>query len=293
MTERPLGKETTSTAPDALPKPGEAPSRWTDENFGLLLAAVSDRAMVLLDAAGKILGCNDAAQRLTGFRADEIVGEHFSRFYPRPDVERGGPQHDLERAAAAGGCEVEGWRLRKDGSSFCARQVLTALRDPVGGLRGFATLTCALAEAGQIAGEPLAGPRQGSAIVMRTLLYVEDNTANLQLVEQIVGRRPDLRLLSARNGTLGIELARSAQPDVILMDINLPGMSGIRAMQILRSERLTAHIPVVALSANALPRDIERGLEAGFFRYLTKPLRIEEFLATLDVALAFAEKAVK
>jgi CheY-like chemotaxis protein len=95
-------------------------------------------------------------------------------------------------------------------------------------------------------------------------------------------------LLSAVNGTLGIELARTALPDVILMDINLPGMSGIKAMQILRADTATAHIPIVALSANAMPRDIERGLEAGFFRYLTKPIKVPEFMETLDVALEFA-----
>jgi CheY-like chemotaxis protein len=74
------------------------------------------------------------------------------------------------------------------------------------------------------------------------------------------------------------------------MDINLPGMSGIKAMQILRADTATAHIPVVALSANAIPRDIERGLQAGFFRYLTKPIKVGEFLETLDVALEFSEK---
>ena len=92
------------------------------------------------------------------------------------------------------------------------------------------------------------------------------------------------------NGNLGIELARASRPDVILMDINLPGMSGIKAMQILRADTATAHIPVVALSANAIPRDVKRGLEAGFFRYLTKPIKINEFMDTLDVALEFAEK---
>ena len=124
------------------------------------------------------------------------------------------------------------------------------------------------------------------------ILYVEDNPANLQLVVQIIARRPSLRLLSARTGDTGIELARASRPDVILMDINLPGMSGIKAMQILRADTLTSHIPVVALSANAMPRDIERGLQAGFFRYLTKPLRVDEFLETLDVALEFASREV-
>ena len=127
---------------------------------------------------------------------------------------------------------------------------------------------------------------------LRTLLYVEDNPANLKLVEQLIARRPDMRLLSAVNGNLGIELARANQPEVILMDINLPGISGIEALKILREDPATAHIPVVALSANAMPRDIEKGLQAGFFRYLTKPIKVNEFMDALDVALEFAEKAI-
>jgi len=113
---------------------------------------------------------------------------------------------------------------------------------------------------------------------LRTLLYVEDNPANLKLVEQLIARRPDMRLLSARDGNTGIELARAHQPEVILMDINLPGISGIEALKILREDPVTAHIPVVALSANAMPRDIERG----------KPIRVNEFMNTLEVALEFA-----
>jgi len=127
---------------------------------------------------------------------------------------------------------------------------------------------------------------------LRTLLYVEDNAANLKLVEQLIARRPGLRLLSAQDGSLGIALARVSQPEVILMDINLPGISGIEALKILREDPATAHIPVVALSANAVPRDIEKGLAAGFFRYLTKPLKVNEFMDTLDVGLAFAEKGL-
>jgi PAS domain S-box-containing protein len=123
---------------------------------------------------------------------------------------------------------------------------------------------------------------------LRTLLYVEDNPANLKLIEQLIARRPDIRLLSARDGNVGIQLARAHQPDVILMDINLPGISGIEALKILREDPDTAHIPVVALSANAMPRDIEKGLQAGFFRYLTKPIKVHEFMETLEVALEFA-----
>ncbi len=125
---------------------------------------------------------------------------------------------------------------------------------------------------------------------MRTLLYVEDNPANLKLVERLIGRRNDLRLLSAIDGNRGVELARTCLPDVILMDINLPGISGIEAMKILREDKTTAHIPVVALSANAMPRDIQRGMDAGFFRYLTKPIKVSEFMDALNLALEFAEE---
>jgi len=124
---------------------------------------------------------------------------------------------------------------------------------------------------------------------LQSLLYIEDNPANLMLVEDIIARRPDIHLLSARDGNRGIEIARSAQPDVILMDINLPGISGIEALAILLADPATAHIPVIALSANAIPRDIERGLEAGFFRYLTKPIKVVEFMDTLDVTMKFAK----
>jgi PAS domain S-box-containing protein len=123
---------------------------------------------------------------------------------------------------------------------------------------------------------------------LRTLLYVEDNPANLRLVEQLVARRSNLRLLSASDATLGIELARTHRPDVILMDINLPGISGIRALKILREDPLTQRIPVVAISANAMPHDIRRGLDAGFFRYLTKPIKVNAFMEALDVALDYA-----
>jgi signal transduction histidine kinase/ActR/RegA family two-component response regulator len=128
---------------------------------------------------------------------------------------------------------------------------------------------------------------------LRTLLYIEDNKANMQLVEQLVARRSNMRLLGAVDGTRGIMLARIHQPDVILMDINLPGISGIQALKMLREDPVTAHIPVLAISANAMPHDIQKGLNAGFFRYLTKPIKVDEFMETLDVALEFAEAEVE
>ena len=132
---------------------------------------------------------------------------------------------------------------------------------------------------------PLDGNRP---LVRHTLLYVEDNPANLELVEQLIARRPDLHLISAANATIGIAFARAHLPAVILMDINLPGLSGVEAMKLLHSDPATAHIPILALSANAVPRDITRGLEAGFFDYITKPIKVTAFMEALDVALTHA-----
>jgi signal transduction histidine kinase/ActR/RegA family two-component response regulator len=141
-------------------------------------------------------------------------------------------------------------------------------------------LTLQAAEAPVTMPAPLAA---GSAT--RTLLCVEDNPANLMLVERLLARRPDLRLLSAHDGRRGVEMARALRPDVVLMDINLPGISGLTALRILAEDPATSHIPVIALSANAMPHDIEKGLRAGFFRYLTKPIKVGEFMDTLDAAL--------
>jgi CheY-like chemotaxis protein len=122
----------------------------------------------------------------------------------------------------------------------------------------------------------------------RVLLYIEDNVANLALVERLIGRRSELTLLSARAGYPGIELARSRLPEVILVDINLPDISGIAILALLRNDPITAGIPVIALSSDAYPRQIEQGLEAGFFRYMTKPFRIDDFMQQLDETLAHA-----
>jgi CheY-like chemotaxis protein len=124
-----------------------------------------------------------------------------------------------------------------------------------------------------------------STIAIDSLLYVEDNLANLLLVEMLMERRPEIKFMSAMNAIDGIRLAREHLPSVILMDINLPGISGIKALKLLNGELRTAHIPVIALSANCLPSDIESGLKAGFFSYLTKPINVTELMKTLDEAL--------
>jgi signal transduction histidine kinase/ActR/RegA family two-component response regulator len=132
-------------------------------------------------------------------------------------------------------------------------------------------------------------PQMHDGAPLRTVLYVEDNPANLELVEQLIARRPDLHLLGATDGDLGIEFARNYQPAVILMDVNLPGISGIEAMSILRADPLTSHIPIIALSANAVPRDIAKALQAGFLSYLTKPIKVDQFMEALDAALKLSQ----
>jgi CheY-like chemotaxis protein/anti-sigma regulatory factor (Ser/Thr protein kinase) len=135
-------------------------------------------------------------------------------------------------------------------------------------------------------------PAQTSnSLLLYTLLYIEDNSANLMLITDLMVRRPDIRLLTAGDALQGIAIAKSDLPDVILMDINLPGVSGIKALTLLSKDPATAHIPVVALSANAMQRDIEKGLEAGFYKYLTKPLKVVEFMQTMDEALRWARKS--
>ena len=133
-------------------------------------------------------------------------------------------------------------------------------------------------------------PPTGPGAPLR-ILYVEDNPANMNLIEELIARYPDIRLLTAINATLGIELARTTLPQVILMDINLPGISGIKALKILREDPATAHIPIIALSANAMARDISKGLAAGFFSYLTKPIKVKEFMDSLNAALESTTKA--
>ena len=512
---------------------------WAEESFQLMVESVTDCAIIMLDQEGRVKSWNAGAQRIQGYDAKEIIGQHNSRFFSQEDIDINKPERALQEAAAVDRAEDNGWRVRKDGSAFWANVVMTAIRDSSGVLRGYATLerdmtqrrrldaelnqAKATAEAANLAKseflssmshelrtplnailgfaqlmesdvpaptpaqkvsidqilqagwyllalinevldlsliesgklsfspekvsleevlsdcrsmmEPLAhkrdiamvfpdfdapcfvmadrtrvrqilvnllsnaikynrangsivvecvarplgyirlsvtdtgmgltseklaqlfqpfnrlgqedGAEQGTGIglvvtkrlvevmkgsigvesevgvgtlfwidlvatspprydftqaatetaaqaltldagPLKTVLYVEDNPANLKLVTMLVARRKDLRLLTAENGNLGVELAQAHLPDVILMDINLPGISGIKVLSILSKDAATANIPIIALSANAGPRDIDRGLEAGFLRYLTKPIKVDELMETLDTGLALA-----
>jgi len=116
--------------------------RQSEERFRLLVESIRDYAIFMLDPGGRVLTWNAGAERFKGYRADEIIGQHFSRFYPPQALARGLPQRELEVAADKGSFEDEGWRVRKDGSLFWANVVITALRDPQDGqLVGFAKVT--------------------------------------------------------------------------------------------------------------------------------------------------------
>ena len=120
------------------------------------------------------------------------------------------------------------------------------------------------------------------------ILYVEDNKDNLLLMEKIIARVEGLSMISAHNGEIGIELAKTEQPDVIVLDINLPGMNGVETLEVLRGIESTRDIPVLALSAAATNSDIERGMAAGFLNYLTKPIDVKALMQDLEIALDHA-----
>jgi PAS domain S-box-containing protein len=122
-------------------KKAEEALRQSEERFRLLVSEVTDYAILMLDPEGRIASWNAGAERIKGYKADEIIGQHFSRFYPTEDVEAGKPAYELKVASERGRYEEESWRIRKDGSRFWANVVITALRDGTGRLRGFAKVT--------------------------------------------------------------------------------------------------------------------------------------------------------
>lgn len=117
------------------------------------------------------------------------------------------------------------------------------------------------------------------------VLYIEDNAANLRVVEAIFQHHPELRLLTATHGKYGIELAQQYQPTLVLLDIHLPDMDGYAVLAALKSNTATQQIPVIALSADAMSLDIEKGIQAGFNDYLTKPVKVDALMATLEKIL--------
>ncbi len=269
-----------------------AADNTAQQSFRRMVQSVTDCGIVQLDAQGKVLSWNAGAEILDGYGAHEILGQPFSRFYCAEDVERGAPQQDLAAAAAAGRYETEAWRLRRDGSTYRASIVLTALRDRASVLLGFARLTRGVSAVAPIAAKAGATgpPPLPGGIARRSLLYVEDQSANASVVEELVARRGDVVLRRAADADLGIELARSTRPEAILLNIDLPGIAALQFIKRLRADPRTQDTPLLALGTNVAPAAATQALEAGFFYYLTKPLNPERFMHALDDALEFAAR---
>ncbi len=121
--------------------PSPAKEDPQEHRFRLLVESVIDYAIFVLAPDGTVLTWNSGAERLKGYRAEEIIGRHFSVFYPPEAIARDWPRHELQVAAEMGRYEEEGWRVRKDGSTFWASVVITALRGPDGGLEDYAKVT--------------------------------------------------------------------------------------------------------------------------------------------------------
>ena len=192
-----------------------------------------------------------------GAEYTEVEGTGLGLALSRRLVEAMGGELVLERSGAGG-------------SSFAVD--LRVSRDPVQAL--------------QIRIEPRAPAGAAAPHAPVTLLYVEDNLANLSLVETILDLRPGWRAIPALQGRLGAELAREHAPDVVLLDLHLPDVQGDEVLRRLRADPRTARIPVVMISADATPRTIDRLRAEGADAYLTKPLDVDEFLSTLDRLLA-------
>ena len=128
----------TSTSPDA--------ALGDDDSFRLMVESVKDYAIVMLDPQGHVASWNAGAERIKGYHPNEIIGKHFSCFYPAEAIQRGLPEQELQTAAKEGRFEDEGWRVRKDGKQFWANAIISAVRDKDGALRGFAKVTRDLTE---------------------------------------------------------------------------------------------------------------------------------------------------
>ncbi len=137
---------------------------------------------------------------------------------------------------------------------------------------------------------PAPDPAAASAGDARTVLYIEDNPSNVELLASVLALRPGLQLVTAADGATGLALARSRRPDLIVVDVALPDIDGFEVCRRLRADAAFARAPIVALSANAMPADIAKGRNAGFDTYLTKPLDVPAFLAELDRWLGQVER---
>ena len=180
--------------------------RRTEERFRLLVESVQDYAIFVLDSTGHVISWNAGAEHITGYRSEEIIGRHFSCFYPPEDLRIGKPEVDLRIAAAEGRFKDEGWRIRKDGSRFWANIVITALRGPQGELVGFSKITRDLSERKQ-AEEALGEAQAELAHVTRVTMLGELVASIAHEVNQPLGA-------IVTNGQAGLRLLARESPDL-------------------------------------------------------------------------------
>jgi PAS domain S-box-containing protein len=162
----------------------------SDVYYRLLVDSVSDYAIITLDRDGNVATWNKGAERIKGYRAEEIIGQHFSRFYPAEDVKRGRTEQELRKAAEEGRFEDEGWRVRKDGSRFWANVIITALRDPEGNLIGFGKMTRDLTEQKQ-AEATIARQAQDILEVSTPVVQVWDGVVAAPLIGTLDSQRTE------------------------------------------------------------------------------------------------------
>ncbi len=171
----------------------------TAEHFRMSVENMRDYAIIILDAAGRVASWNPGAETILGYRSDEIIGQHFSRFYSSEDVERGKPEMELKLATAEGRSEDEGWRMKKDGARFWANEVITALRDQGGVVCGFGKVMRDLTERKRAEEKATQQAREiieistpviqiWDGVLMAPLIGTLDSQRTQQLMEQLLDR---------------------------------------------------------------------------------------------------------
>ena len=123
-----------------------------------------------------------------------------------------------------------------------------------------------------------------------TVLYIEDNPANMRLITRILGRFDNIKMLGAEEPVHGLEMAGDHKPDLVLLDINLPGMDGFAVLELLRQGETTCNTPVIAISANAMDEDVNRARKAGFDDYIIKPVNVDTLIKSVNAALKITEE---
>jgi PAS domain S-box-containing protein len=165
--------------------PSSDRQQGAEVDYRLLVQSVKDYAIVMLDPEGYVITWNEGARRTKGYEPDDIIGKHFSIFYPKEDIDRGKPESELKAAAEKGRFEDEGWRVRKDGSLFWANMILTAMRNPDGTLRGFGKVTRDLTERKRAEGL-LAQQAAAEALSRRAQEIMDISTPVVQLWDGVI-----------------------------------------------------------------------------------------------------------